>query len=69
LKKVEIDKGTFKYHMTLRGEGLAQTVRVPLYGEREDLAKLSCNFYSGLKSLIHSSSCFIFGICGGGGWL
>jgi len=27
-------KGTFKYHMTLRERGLAQTVRVPSYGGR-----------------------------------
>jgi len=32
-----------------------------------DLAKSSYNFYSGWKSLIHSSSCSIFDICGGRG--
>jgi len=38
------NKGTFKYHMTLR-EGFAQTVRVPSYEWKWGLAKSSYNFH------------------------
>jgi len=60
--------------MTLReGKGVAQTVRVPSYGEG---GWPNCHiyiFYSGWKSLINSSSCVWGGgglgekRCGGGG--
>jgi len=49
----------------LQGGGVSQTVIAVIQG-KEDLAKLSYNLYSGWKSWIHSSSCFIYDIWGGG---
>jgi len=60
---------TFEYMADASGGGVAQTVRVVSYGEGEIWPNRH-DFCSSRKSLIHSSSCSIFGICGGrGGWL
>jgi len=65
-------KRTFKYHMTLQGgRGICSNRQSAAIWGRGDLVKSSsCNFYSSWKSLIHSTSCSIFGIREGrGGWL
>jgi len=61
--------GTFKYRMMLRGGGeFAQTVRISSYGGegRKGVGQIVINLYSGRKSLIYSSSCSVYGICGEG---
>jgi len=55
--------------MTLQGERGCSNRQSTVIWERVNLAKSSYNLYSGWKGLIHSSSCSIFGICGGGGCL
>jgi len=57
--------GNVQISLTLQGGGdLLKPSECRHMGEG-DLAKSSYNFYSGWKSLIHSFSCSIFGVCGG----
>jgi len=63
-KVMNLHWGTFKYHMSLQGGGgCSNRQNTITWGG--DLAKSSFKFYSGWKSLIHSSSCSIFVRCGG----
>jgi len=61
----------FKYHMmTLRGEGVCSNRQsVVIWGRRRGLAKSSCNFYSGWKSLNQFLLLYLRYMGGWGGWL